>query len=298
VHPLKVALVIKNSGAPLDRECRNMGYWSYAVPEFEWQHFIFDKGASINLNDFRDFDIVFHEDTTNDVTYKRTGSVPLIFLDIDSTLSDEHLRRRKAIAIQSDLVLCDHSDLENFAPKCARRLNYCVNDMVFKSNVDHRSIDIVFHCSNGGTKNAPGAKERASIRSALDRYAKNARLIYRSGVLGLEDYANAMGTAEIVVNWPRTPQNRPHRVFDAMACGAFLLTGSIPIVEGDLIDDGKHFVSFCNENELIEKLEWLTSHPGYMFEIASAGYELVMEKHTWKVRAAQLRQMLSEEFDI
>jgi hypothetical protein len=300
MNPLKVALIIKNSDAPKQRENRNMGYFSYPVDEFEWQHFWFPKNATVDLNDFREFDLVFHEDTTNGAQYKRLGTVPLVFLDIDSTLSEVHLHKRRILGYQADLILVDHAPLENFSEGRGkvRRLGYCVNDLVFKDYGLSKSVDLSFHCSTGGSKNHPGAKERKAIRALLDTYAMQKTLRYRSGVLGLQDYARAFNESKVCVNWPRTRINRPHRVFDVMAARSCLLTGKIPAVDGDGLEAGVHYIEFGNQRDMIERLDWLFEDGERIEQITNAGHQHVMNNHTWRHCAKRLRKILSEELGI
>jgi spore maturation protein CgeB len=300
MNSLNVALIIKNTDAPKEREQRNMGYWSYPVPEFEWAHFWFDQNATVDLNQFRDFDLVFHEDTTNGARYHNLDVVPLVFMDIDSTLSDRHLLERRKISTQADLVLSDHAPLDWFKDGRgpARRLGYCVNDKVFHDYGQNKDIDLTFHCSAGSTKNAPGAKQRRQIRSLLDAYAKQKKLVYRSGVLGLPDYARAFNAAKICVNWPRTPYNRPHRVFDVLASRSCLVTGKIPQIDGDGLEAGRHYIEFGNQRDLITALDALFTAPERIAEITDAGHRYVMNTHTWAHCAARLRSILSEELRI
>jgi len=300
MQPLKVALIIKNSAAPKQRDARNMGYFSYAVPEFEWTHFWFAKNTAVDLNTFRDFDLVYHEDTTNGVKYHSPGVVPLVFMDIDSTLSERHLHRRRLIAYQADLILVDHAPLNDFSEGRGkvRRLGYCVNDLVFKDYAQNKEVDLSFHCSIGGSKNHPGAKERASIRASLDTYALSKALRYRSGVLGLGDYAQAFNASRVCVNWPRTRTNRPHRVLDVMAARSCLLTGKIPTVDGDGVEDGKHYIGFTDEREMLEKLDWLFEDDTRWQAVTDAGYQHVMNAHTWRHCATRLRKILNEELGI
>ena len=300
MQPLNVALIIKNTSAPKERECRNMGYWSYPVPEFTWRHFWLDRGVTVDLNTFKDYDLVFHEDTTNDAHYRRLGVRPLVFMDIDSTLSERHLWERRKISTQADLVLTDHAPLEWFKDGRGpvRRLGYCVNERVFNDYGLPKSVDLTFHCSTGSSKNAPGAKERREIRALLNAYAEQKKLVYRSGVLGLPDYAKAFNAARVCINWPRTPTNRPHRVFDVMASRSCLVTGKLPEVDGDDIEAGKHYIEFGNQRELIEQLNALFEAPERIDEIANAGYRHTINTHTWAHCAKRIRQILNEELGI
>lgn len=297
MRPLRVALLVKSSPSTRERENRNMGWWSYPVPEFTWDHF--SPGANIQ-NEIRkyaaDYDLIFHEDGGNWGCYG-VSDIPVVYMSVDSTLSDAHYDVRHRQAKQADLVLVDHDSLDRFRlnNKRVRRLAYCVNDNVFKPL--EKTIDITFHCSTGTRKGAPGGVERNVLRDQLNTICKQNGWSYRSGTKGLQEYAESMGRSRIVVNWPRTSINRPHRIFDAMACGACVVTGPLPHVEEDHRNAGEHYVEFVNNNELPETLAGLLIDDTWA-KIARNGNELVNERHAWKTRASELRSILNTELGL
>ena len=289
--PLNVALIVKGSASNYERNMRNMGWWSYPVQEFTWKHFWLGD-RPVNTRQFDEFDLVFHEDGGNWCKYNRLSDIPIVFLSVDSTLSEAHYQQRLAIAEQADLVLVDHDQLKRFPG--SRRWSYCVNDRVFKPL--EKEIDITFHCGTGARKGMPGGVERTEMRQYLNGVAKDRGYSYRSGAMGLLDYAGNMGKSRVIVNWPRTPINRPHRVFDAMACGACLVTGKLPDVTGDYTMPGLHYVDYEDKREIEMVLPALLN--GGWQDIAAKGYELVMLRHTWAIRAKELRNILSEVFGL
>ena len=297
INPLRVAHFSKNSNTNVAREKRNIGYFSYAVLEFTWDHFVI--GGSIDRKQFRDYDLIFIEEGGKPLEIINPGP-PVAYLSYDSTLSEQHYQDRLKRAAVSDLILVDHDKLERFKHlgKPVRRLNYCVNELVFKP-LD-KTLDVCFMCSGGGTGNLPGGKERAELRVKLGEICKELGLSYKSGVGGLDEYAAALGHSKVVVNLPRTPINRPHRVFDAMACEAQLLTGQIPRIPEDKLT--------CKELTVFDDIDQLTLHicqtiyhilkDDIVPEKAINGYNLIMNNHTWSIRAQQLRQILSEELGL
>jgi glycosyltransferase involved in cell wall biosynthesis len=296
MNPLNVALVVKGSASNYDRNGRNMGWWSYPVPEFTWHHFYLGDPFRENRSRFRDYDLIFIEDGGNYGKFTGEGP-PVAYHIIDSTLSQDHYRVRHEQAKRSDLVLVDHDRLERFVVpgKPVRRFGYCVNDRVFKPL--EKSLDFTFYCGTGARKGMPGGVERTELRQYLDGAAKDGGYSFRSGVHPLPLYAENMGKSRVIVNWPRTAINRPHRVFDAMACGACLVTGILPVVSGDCIMPGLHYLDFEDKKELPMIFETVLKNEKWQ-EIAQKGYELVMLKHTWATRAKELRKMLNEEFGL
>ena len=293
---LKVALVYKSRSGIIERDRRAMGWWSYPVPEFEWE--FFPARGLVETREYRAYDLIFHEDTASAGGYMRSkaGDPPIVYLDIYSTLSEKHYQDRMKFARQADLVLIDHDRLERFRAcgKPVRRLNYCVNDHIFKPQ--EKTLDVVYHCSAGESRGLPGGHKRNELRAFLGEYAKSAGISLRTGAVGLEEYAANMGFAKVVVNWPRTALNRPHRIFDAMACRAAMLTGTIPTVDGDDLVFGKHYLDFDSTEELVIGLKTLLD--GVWESCADAGYELVMKRHTWSARAQELRLILREELGL
>jgi len=289
VKPLNVALVVKHSSTSVrERDCRNMGYWSYGVPEFEWTHFD-GFGPASELNEF---DLVVQEDAG---PKRYSGlTVPLVYVAIDTTLSPDHLESRLPRAANADLILVDHGPLEDFYPldKPVMRWNYCVNDNLMRDYGEGRDIDVSFHC---GGRNS---EERQRLRLLLSEYCEDNGLTFASGVLHPTDYARSMARSKIVVNWPRHPNNRPHRVFDAMACGACLVTGRLPKVAGDYLLLG------LDELQQVDKLEDVTLAIKYMLdtgkweELAQKGQRFIARYHTWAIRARQLREIIKSELGL
>lgn len=290
MNPLRAALIVKDSPGTRQRESRNMGYWSYPVPEFTWEHFSIGDQRGISR---KHFDLIFHEDAGWG-TYTQVG-IPIVYMCYDSTLSLDHLRCRQAQANLASLILVDHDDLANFQGlgKPVYRFPYCVNDLIYGPG-DARPIDVSFHCGCGASRGQPGGVERSETRAYLDWLCKVRGWSYHSGVLSPVDYGASMGRSRVVVNQPRTPNNRPHRCFDALACGAALLTMPIPKVDGDGLEKGVHYVQWRDHDELAERLAELLTGNAWA-KIAAAGRELVVHRHTWHVRATQLRELLAKE---
>ena len=136
---MKVALVVKDSPTTRERDLRNMGYWSYSVPDLEWDHYS-TRDLPLLSRSAR-YDIVVIEDVPAQVPSRWSGP-PLIYVAIDSTLSDRHYEERLETARKADCVLVDHDRLERFYG-CRRveRWNYCVNNLLFKPQP--KSVDIM-----------------------------------------------------------------------------------------------------------------------------------------------------------
>lgn len=287
---INVALVVKPTESTQARGGRNMGYWSYPVPEFKWQHFPIG-GKAAYATDMTGHDIIFQEDAGP--YYLKRVYVPRVYLAIDSTLSEDHLKSRIERAKDADLVLVDHGPLEDFdqieAP--VRRFNYCVNDHLFRDYGYKRDIDVSFHCAGNGLDS------RRRVRVALSNYCDKNGHLFTSGILHLPEYAKAMAQSKIVVNWPRVSGNRPHRIFDALACGACLVTGPIPDVPGDNLLEGRDYIQVETPAQILAAVDHLLTS-GEWQQIGHNGKKRVERYHTWAIRAKQLDQILREELDI
>jgi hypothetical protein len=286
MKPIHVAVIIKDRPGTRERERRNMGMWSYAVDSFTWDFIAPGKGTTISTRDLKakGFDLIFHEDGGAWAEYSGRA-IPVVFYSIDSTLSEEyHFRPRFAQACQADLVLVDHDRLERFEPsgRPVRRLLYCVNDRLFYPR--EKTLDVDFQC--GGTP------ERARLRVQLSELCKAHGWSYRSGVAPLEDYAAAMGAAKVVVVLPRTPRNRPHRVYDAMACGAAVLSAPLPDIQEERLFAGRDYTPLSEDLDT-----QLAAVLGWMPHLVSAGNGFI-QQHTWSTRARELRTLLAKELGL
>lgn len=81
------------------------------------------------------------------------------------------------------------------------------------------------------------------------------------------------------------------RVFEALACGAFLLTDRQPDVLS-LFRDGEHLASFSGGEELQRQILHYLRHPGERRRIAAAGRGEVLGRHTYVHRIEELLECL------
>lgn len=288
---LRVLLVCRDSGR--SREGRMVGAWSYPVPEFTWDTYCVPKVFSLDLAGFYGaYDLVMHEDTKAWGSFEGNHrKLPVAYIVRDSTLSDDHYEQRvRQSRNHADLVLVDWDTIERFLPthKPVHRLSHCANDRLFKDYGEEKTVDIAFHCA---VKGCPG---RSALRDWLHEYCAARGLVYASGIRPYEEYARAMNRAKVTVHLERTPTTRAHRVFDAMACRTCLLTSPLPAVSGEERQAGVHYVEWRDGDELERELDRLLA--GEWRRYADAGYELVMKRHTWAVRARELRRLIPEVF--
>lgn len=107
-------------------------------------------------------------------------------------------------------------------------------------------------------------------------------------------FAEAYTRAKIVLNQTvRGDLNA--RVFEAMLCGAMLITPKTENGLDELFVDGKDYVSYPEGDVLAakEKIEFYLSNEGLRAEIASSGYNKAILHHTSLERAKVLSSLLT-----
>lgn len=284
MRPLRVALVNRAGSVPGER---TVGWWAYDVPEFAVERFVAGRGDTMDRADFRAFDLILWEDGKSTIYWTGYGP-PLAYHIVDSTLSADAYEHRLKMGEQADLILVDWDRLERFAclKKPVARFNHCVNDRLFRDYSEGKTVDIAFHMA------VKGNPERAELRDWLRQLCISRGWTMESGVIGGEDYARSFSRAKVTLNMERTPTTRAHRVFDAMACRTCLLTTPEPDVSGEERKAGVHYVEWRDRQDLILALGRLLDDGGWE-RFADAGYELVQRRHTWAVRARELRAALA-----
>ena len=101
----------------------------------------------------------------------------------------------------------------------------------------------------------------------------------------------SLDIAETPSGRDRLPKNR---LFEAVACGSFTLSGRCPQTEA-LFEDGKHLVLYDDADDLRAKALLYLAIPHARDRIAREGYEWAITRHTWGHRCAQFsREMLRD----
>lgn len=87
------------------------------------------------------------------------------------------------------------------------------------------------------------------------------------------------------------------RVFEIMSCGCFLLTDHLKN-NGlyELFEEGKHFISYRNEKEMIKLIDYYLENDKEREKIANAGYELVINNYTYFHRAQKMFNYIAFKF--
>ncbi len=290
MKPLRIALVHADNPRQYNRM---VGFWAYEVPEFEVTHIGVKGRFRYNLSEFSDFDVIVREDHRTHGEFARDANVPIAYYVVDSTLSGDHYKSRQGPAKEADLILVEHDRLSRFGGlgPPVRRFGYCVNDKLFHDYHLEKTVDVGMYCR---IKDAPA---RRKLIYWLQEFCDKQGYGFAAGKRVQVKYAQAFNQTRISVNLSRTVTNRPHRVFDAMACRTCLVTSSLPPVSGEVREKGVHYDEFTDSEHLGGLIDELLSS-GCWEGLADQGHELVHKQHTWAIRARELRQVFAEELGL
>jgi hypothetical protein len=270
-----------------------VGFWAYDVPEFKVTHYGTAKEFTWHRSKFAGaHDIIIREDYKCYGEIVGDADIPLCYYAVDSPASEDHYQRRCRVANGSDLILVEQDRLERFAHLGAevRRFGYCVNDRFFRDYGLPKTTDVGMYYMP-----TPG---REKLNEWLTGFCGKRGYVYRKGKrIPGDSYPRAFNKSKISVNLSFNENCRPHRVFDAMACRSCLVTNPLPDVSGEAREVGFHYLEFEDHDHLGRVIDDLLT-TGLWKEISDAAYDLVMERHTWKTRAGELRETLYEVFGL
>ncbi|MDP2362473.1 MAG: glycosyltransferase [Ignavibacteria bacterium] len=100
-----------------------------------------------------------------------------------------------------------------------------------------------------------------------------------------ENKSKAFQMAKIVLNnlHPAEIWGVNARAFEIPACGGFQMINWRPGLN-QLLKDGEEVVSFCNKEELIEKIDYYLKNDDERNRIIEKGFNKVLAEHTYKIR--------------
>lgn len=107
-----------------------------------------------------------------------------------------------------------------------------------------------------------------------------------------EDAAKKFSMSKVVFNIS-IKDDVNMRIWETLSTGSFLLTNWIPTL-GELLEDGKHLVTYKTLDEMVEKAKYYIEHDEEREKIAKAGYEEFINKHTYKHRIEQILKTIEK----
>ncbi len=169
----------------------------------------------------------------------------------------------------------------------ARWLPWGIDADVFHDPGLARPIDIAFV----GVVDAHRPKRSAALDALRRRFTVETFGADAAHRLSPVEMARVFASAKIVFN-ESVMGDLNFRTFEAMACGALLLTERIDNGLHDLFVSGRHLVTYGPDTLLAEAEHWLAA-PRERERVARAGAALVGARHTMAARMAALTDWLA-----
>lgn len=198
-------------------------------------------------------------------------------------ISDVHrnLAARQTLSLLFDNVfLYQRSYIDKFTEHSAANLHWwpwSCDLTVFTDLGLPRNIDVAFIGQLFGAK--------STRRRVLSKLATMVKINEQRSYLQSE-IPGTYSRAKIVINIP-IGNDLNARVFEAMSCGAMLLTAK---ADGQdlLFRSGRHCVTYDSEADLLDKVRYYLAHEKERTAIAQAGHAEVLAQHSLEVRLREL----------
>lgn len=196
-------------------------------------------------------------------------------------LSDTHRnpRARRIVASLFDHVVVYHrnhlSAYRGRAPGTAHWIPYACDTEVVRDLHLPRDVDVAF------VGRLYTRERRRIMRALAGRYTVTEPRPYRQ-----DEIPETYSRAKIVIDLP-PGDYIAFRVFEAMSCGALLLTRRMPSGIEELFREGEHYEAFATERELLEKIDQYLRDDERRRDIAARGHAAVLQHHTLARRLTQ-----------
>lgn len=264
-----------------------MGWFSYAVSGLEWTFYPVEDKQPVNKNKLaaKGHDAIVWEDWCWN-TWEGDAPLPVYAIIVDSNTSPRRLKNYLNRAKDADVLLIDQDKLSKFAEtgKPVYRWQYAVNEHLFAPQT--KVIDVAYHVNT--------TPERQALSDTIRDCCQEQGLSLTMGKgLTVQQLATRYAEARIVVHKATHEQCRSHRFFDALACGACLLTDRVWSVPEDGFEVGKHFYEWDNPAELQVAIPHLLESGAWQ-KVAQIGRDHVLRFHTWRTRAEQLVAIIEQ----
>ena len=133
-------------------------------------------------------------------------------------------------------------------------------------------------------------EERRRVTAEIARrWSLNEQRYYKQG-----EIPEVYSRAKIVINLP-LKDDLNFRVFEAMSCGALLLTRRVANGQELLFEEGVHYAGFETEAELHDKIHYYLSHESERAAIAAAGLAEIQANHRLEQRLTQLLDIVQKK---
>lgn len=199
-------------------------------------------------------------------------------------ISDVHrkLRPRLSLARMFDHVFLYH---RNYVEKFIRAVRGTVRWLpvacdgeLFRDLENPRDLDAAFI----GQLFGPGSERRRILDRLAGICRVNEQRYYRQS-----EIPEVYNRAKIVVNLP-AGDDLNTRFFEALFCGALLISRRNGSGQDEIFQENVHYVGFSDEKELFEKVKYYLQHETERARIAGAGRDEARLRHTLMRRAQAL----------
>jgi hypothetical protein len=202
-------------------------------------------------------------------------------------ICDTHraVRPRVALARLFDKVfLYQRNYVSQFATHpSAHWVPYACDTRYFRDLGLPRDIDVSFVGKRGDG-------QRAEILDMLTaRYRLNEQRYYRQ-----EEIPTVYSRSKIVVNVP-VADDLNFRFFEALSCGALLLTRRQKDGHEEMFKEGEHFEAWSDSAELAAKIDRYLADDSSRSRIARAGHEEVQKRHDLRHRVERMMSLVQSE---
>jgi len=154
---------------------------------------------------------------------------------------------------------------------------YACDLEIFQPQGKERDLDVAFI-----GQLHPWTERAALIARLYELYKMNEQRFYFQ-----KEIPSIYSRAKIVLNLPLA-DDLNFRTFEAMSCGAMLLTRRVNNGQELLFEEGKHYAAFADEKELFDKVAYYLAHPEECAMIAAAGLAEIQQHHRLEQRVVEL----------
>lgn len=215
----------------------------------------------------------------------RRAGVKTVLWSIDTHIAEKR-KFQKAFRDDYDLIFACHKDyVEQFGGKGCFWLPLACDPEIQRGMDLPKIYDIVF-VGNADPRVYP---ERVKLLEGLSRK-------FKTGVFHKvfkDDMARALNQGKMAFN-KSFNGDLNFRVFEALSCGAFLLTDRVKNGLSDLFEDGKHLVLYDGQKDLEDKAGYYLAHEEERQRIAAAGQRETLAKHTLALRAQAIMERVKD----
>ncbi|MFO7683677.1 MAG: glycosyltransferase [Chloroflexota bacterium] len=209
-------------------------------------------------------------------------------------LCDTHLwlEARQHLARFFDHVFLYHRNyLVHFSEHPAGHVHwlpYACDLEVFKPVGMTRDLEVAFV----GQPMLATTRRAAIIQQLEARYRVNEQRYHLR-----EEIPAVYARAKIVLNMP-LKDDLNFRTFEAMSCGALLLTRRVNNGQEILFQEGVHFAAYADEKEMFEKIDHYLTHEAEREAIAAAGLAEVQAHHRLEQRISEMLENIAAAPDL